>query len=316
MPISSVTVRRIYGSALLLSVFSLALVIPACNKPAFLAREVHDSIPVPSADTVETIPQDTVKPLAVMELLNEHYGKDSQQVMDIYLPAGRSPDETRIMVFIHGGGWMGSDKRDYTPHIDNMKNRNAQYAYVNINYRLVKDGKNVFPAAEEDINAALAYVWKRVDSFHISPATGLIGTSAGAHLAALQACKHNEKGYIRAAVCLLGVYDMQRFYDEGSAGVPALAAAVLGGTPEQRTDLYRTSSPLFYVSEKTPPTLLIHGTEDTLARYSQALAMDSVLEKAGVVHELYSFKGWHAIPADKIVDAAERMFDFIAKYTK
>lgn len=305
MPISSVTVRRIYCFALLLSAFYL--MAAACTKVGSVARDTTAR---------DVVTEDTVASLPAMELLNEHYGKDSLQVMDIYLPAGRDPSITRIMVFVHGGGWMGSDKRDYTPHIDNMKNRDAKYAYVNLNYRLVKDGKNTFPAAEEDVNAALQHVWKLADSFHISHATGIIGTSAGAHLAALQANKYNEKGYIKAAVCLLGVYDMQRFYDEGSAGVPELAAIVLGGKPEQRTDLYRTSSPLFYVNEKTPPTLLIHGTEDTLARYSQAVAMDSVLEKAGVVHELYSFKGWHAIPADKIVDAAERMFDFIAKYTK
>ncbi|TWW02114.1 alpha/beta hydrolase [Chitinophaga pinensis] len=295
MPVSSVTVCRISGPALFLSIFSLMTF--ACTKLGSAAR-------------------DTATALPAMELLNEHYGKDSLQVMDIYLPAGRDPAITHIMVFVHGGGWMGSDKRDYTPHIDNMKSRDAKYAYVNLNYRLVKDGKNTFPAAEEDVNTALQYVWKMADSFHISRATGIIGTSAGAHLAALQANKHNEKGYIKAAVYLLGVYDMQRFYDEGSAGVPQLAAAVLGGTPGQRTDLYRTSSPLLYVNEKTPPTLLIHGTEDTLARYSQAVAMDSVLKKAGVIHELYSFRGGHAIPADKIVDAAEKMFDFIAKYTK
>lgn len=270
------------------------------------------------ADTIRTEqpPVDTAVPLSALELLNEHYGEDPQQVMDIYLPAGRTPAVTHIMVMIHGGGWIGGDKQDYTPHINNMKNRDARYAYVNLNYRLVKDGRNLFPAAEEDINTALEYIWSRADSFHISPLTGLIGTSAGAHPAALQGCKHNQKGYIRSMVCIMGVYDMKRFYDKGSAGVMPLVELVLGGAPGQKPESYHAASPVFYVNGQTPPVLLIHGTEDTLVRFSQAVAMDSALKAAGAVRELYSFKGWHAIPADVINEAAAKMFAHIDKYTK
>ncbi|SHM09657.1 alpha/beta hydrolase [Chitinophaga sp. CF418] len=305
MPVSSIVCCRAF---IFLAFITLGT---ACTKFSPLERQVP-------ADTVprEQPPTDTIVPLQALELLNEYYGQDPQQVMDIYLPAGRTPAITHIMVLIHGGGWIGGDKQDYTPHINNMKNRDARYAYVNLNYRLVKDGRNIFPAAEEDINAALEYLWSRADSFHISPLTGLIGTSAGAHLAALQGCKHNQKGYIRAMVCIMGVYDMKRFFDEGSAGVAPLVVDVLGGSPQQKPELYHSSSPISYISGQTPPALLIHGTEDTLARYSQAISMDSMLKKAGAVHEFYSFKGWHAIPADVVNEAAEKMFAHIDRYTK
>ncbi|MVT11974.1 alpha/beta hydrolase [Chitinophaga tropicalis] len=286
-----------------------------CSKDGLRRAEHGGDTTIPGGPT-DTIPDDTAKPLAALEFLNEHYGTDSQQVMDIYLPAGRSKEITQIMVFIHGGGWMGSDKSDYTENINDMKNRDARYAYVNLNYRLVKDGKNQFPAAEEDIKAALEHVWALTDSFHISPLTAVIGVSAGAHLTALEAFKHNTKGYIRSVVCISGVYDMKRFHDEGSAGVAPLAVLVLGGTPEGKPELYYSSSPVNYVTEKGPSTLLMHGTEDTLARYNQALAMDSLLKKAGVVHEMYSYNGGHSIPAELLNEAADRMFTFVARYTK
>ncbi|MBW8685500.1 alpha/beta hydrolase [Chitinophaga rhizophila] len=318
MPVSPATTRCLHCLVWLLFCFFFLGMASACTKAGYTGRNAtHDSTTsIPMPDTTGHLPGDPPQPLPAMELLNEHYGDDPQQVMDIYLPAGRSAATTRMMVFIHGGGWMGSDKRDFTPHIDNMKNRDAKYAYVNLNYRLVQGSKHTFPAAEEDINRAMEFLWRKADSFHISRAAGLIGNSAGAHLAALQACKHNSDGYIKAAVCLLGVYDMKRFYEDGSAGVPQLSIAVLGGTPDQLPALYRSSSPLFYVAGNTPPVMLIHGTEDTLARYSQAVAMDSALKKHGVIHELYTFKGGHVISADKINDAAEKMFKFIAKYTK
>jgi acetyl esterase/lipase len=255
-------------------------------------------------------------PLEAVEYINRHYGDDPEQVMDIYLPRGRTADTTHIMVFIHGGGWLGSDKSDYTKDINSLKKINASYAYVNINYRLVKDGANLFPTAEKDIQAAMEYVWKRVDSFHISPRTGIIGVSAGSHLAALEAYKHNDSGYIKAITLFYGVYNMKEFYEQGSAGVPQLAVLVLGGTPQEKPEIYRSSSPLNYVTAASPATFLIHGTEDTLARYHQSVALDSALQKTGVAHEFLSFKGWHGVPAETIDEAAYRMFTFIAKYTK
>jgi acetyl esterase/lipase len=309
MPVFSLTVNRISLCCLLLIIIGDV----GCVKSTAVVEQQPDTIPKPPVDTT---PKDTVKPLAAIEFLNEPYGKDGQQVMDIYLPAGRTAAITKVMVFIHGGGWTGSDKSDYTSSIDGMKNQNAYYAFVNINYRLVKDGKNIFPAAEEDINTALEYIWGKVDSFHISPLTALVGTSAGAHLAALQACKHNQKGYIRSVACVMGIYDMKRLYDEGSAGVAPMTVSVLGGTPDEKAAIYHSSSPVFFVTPQTPATILIHGTEDTLARYSQALEMDSALNKAGVVHSLYSYKGYHSIPAEKANEAADKMFSFLATYTK
>ena len=107
MPISFITVRHRYGLMSLIPAFFFTVFVSACNKPAFIVREVQkDSISAPSVDTIDKVPQDAIKPLTALELLNEHYGKDSLQVMDIYLPAGRDPEVTHIMVFIHGeDGW-------------------------------------------------------------------------------------------------------------------------------------------------------------------------------------------------------------------
>jgi acetyl esterase/lipase len=269
-----------------------------------------------SCSKSDNVSADKKPGLSAVEYINQPYGSDPEQVMDIYLPEGRTADTTRIMVFIHGGAWLGSDKSDYTKDINSLKKINASYAYVNINYRLVKDSVNRFPAAEEDIQAAMEYIWKLADSFHISTRTGIIGVSAGSHLAALEAYKHNEKGYIKAITLFYGVYNMKEFYEQGSAGVPQVCEVVLGGTPEQKPDLYQSSSPVNFVTAASPPTFLIHGTEDSLARYHQSVQLDSLLQKAGVVHEFLSFKGWHGVPAETIDEAAYRMFIFIGKYTK
>ncbi len=92
--------------------------------------------------------------------LNVAYGDDPKQVMDIYLPAGRSAFTTKVMLLIHGGGWSGGDKHSFVTYIDSLKNYLTDYAFVNINYRLANYSHNKFPAQENDIKAALSYVWR------------------------------------------------------------------------------------------------------------------------------------------------------------
>ncbi len=44
-------------------------------------------------------------------MLNAAYGTDPAQKMDIYLPAGRSATSTKVIVLIHGGGFIQYSKR-------------------------------------------------------------------------------------------------------------------------------------------------------------------------------------------------------------
>ncbi len=66
---------------------------------------------------------------------NVAYGTDPLQKMDIYLPANRSTATTKVMILIHGGGWISGDKADFAPNMDTLKKRIPDYAIFNLNYR-------------------------------------------------------------------------------------------------------------------------------------------------------------------------------------
>ena len=53
-------------------------------------------------------------------LFNVAYGSSSAQAMDIYLPANRNTGSTKVIVLIHGGGWISGDKNDplFLPTVD------------------------------------------------------------------------------------------------------------------------------------------------------------------------------------------------------
>ena len=90
-------------------------------------------------------------------MLNVSYGTNTQQKMDVYLPATRSTAATKVIIMIHGGGWNTGDKADFNEYVDSLKKREPSYAIFNINYRLANT-PDLFPAQEQDVKAALCKV--------------------------------------------------------------------------------------------------------------------------------------------------------------
>lgn len=120
-------------------------------------------------------------------LLNEPYGGDTAQRMDVYLPAGRSSDSTPALVLLHGGSWTAGNKTDLNNYIDSFRKRLPHYAIFNLNYRLVS-GTTHFDDQEGDIKTALEQIADSAAAYGFSKdRIVLLGVSAGAHLAMLQA---------------------------------------------------------------------------------------------------------------------------------
>lgn len=261
-----------------------------------------------NTDVQPSLPADSA-----IVLKDQAYGDDSQQRMDVYLPAGRTATTTRCIVFIHGGAWAGGDKEEFNSTIDSLRRLNSPYAFFNINYRLASIGKNQYPAAEQDVQNAVGYIQQNLQRFQVSNATVLVGTSAGAHLAALQAYKHNEEGVIKAAVCLYGVYDLSALITQTEPAVQALLTTFMGGLPAQKEQAYHDASPVNYVTAQGPPALVMYGTEDEIAPPAQAQQFVQKLQASGVAHEEVSYRGGHGIPPANAADAWTKVWAFIGQ---
>jgi acetyl esterase/lipase len=146
--------------------------------------------------------------LAATSYLDVAYGSDAQQTMDVYLPAQRT-DKTRLLVIIHGGGWTAGDKSDYTPYIQEFQKRLPGYAFVNLNYRLVTEKTNHFPAQEKDLISAVEFLKSKTGDYSISNEFVFLGISAGAHLALLQGYKHSDILQPKGIISYFGPVDLQ-----------------------------------------------------------------------------------------------------------
>src|SRR5271154_6142912 len=128
----------------------------------------------------------------------EHDG--TKLVGDLYLPKGRA--KAPVLVAVHGGGWQIGNRQFY--RYWGLFLARAGYAVFAIEYRL----GSTYPAAVYDTKAAVQFVRAKAAVFDLDPdRIGLIGDSAGGHLASL--------------VALAGDQYTPAYRDDANAAIPA-----------------------------------------------------------------------------------------------
>ena len=246
-------------------------------------------------------------------MLNVSYGTNAQQKMDVYLPASRSTTNTKVMIMIHGGGWNTGDKSDFNAYVDSLKRREPSYAIFNINYRLANT-PDFFPAQEQDVKAALEFIYSKKGEYKISDKFVLVGASAGAHLALLQGYKYSTPVKPKAIIDFFGPTDLIELYNNPpNPFVQPLLISVTGATPASNNTLYTQSSPITFISSQSPPTMILHGGIDIVVSPSQSASLNTKLVMAGVIRQyiLYPAEG-HGWVGANLTDSFNKIQAFLA----
>jgi acetyl esterase/lipase len=259
---------------------------------------------------------DVTDPLSQSQtLLNVSYGSNNQQKMDIYLPANRSTATTKVMILIHGGGWNAGDKNDFNVYIDSLKKREPAYAIFNINYRLANP-PDLFPAQENDVKAAVEFIYNKRAEYGISEKFVLLGASAGGHLSLLQGYKYLTPVKVKAIIDFFGPTDLAAMYNNPpNPLVPLLLLSVTGGNPATQPMIYQSSNPLNYINSQSAPTLILHGGIDIVVSPSQSVLLSTKLSTSGVSHQyvFYPTEG-HGWTGANLFDSFNKIQAFLATY--
>jgi alpha-L-fucosidase 2 len=199
--------------------------------------------------------------------------------LDAHLPdRGRNHP---AVILVHGGGWQNGDQRTYISPWFPLLDR-AGVAWLTINYRLAP--KHPYPAAVEDVEAAVRYVRAHAARFRLDPKRlALMGESAGGHLVSLVGVR--RKVEVRTVISFYGVHDIPLLEQQLGGRLRPNLTAFLGGADP------REVSPVTHVSRRTPPMLLIHGTKDVTVPLAQSEAMCAALQQAGGRCELFLVDG-------------------------
>lgn len=196
------------------------------------------------------------------------YGVHPRHRLDLF-PTDRS--NAPILLFVHGGGFVGGDKAGDPLFYGNVGRYFASHGYlaVTMNYRLAPDA--LWPAGAEDVAAAID--WLRVHGrSHGGDPDRLVvlGQSAGAsHVASmLFDARFQKPAPIRAVALMSGFY---------------LAHEPLTGGPRlyfgDEADRWEQMSPAAHVTKSGPPLLISVAEYDPAPIAEQSLLLAQALTR-------------------------------------
>lgn len=214
--------------------------------------------------------------------------------LDAHIPEGKGPFAAVILV--HGGGWSaGSKQANFIQPLFPVLDASG-LAWFSIDYRLAP--KYPYPAAVEDVEAAIRFVKKHAKEFRIDPdRIALSGESAGGHLVALVATRSKPDTKVAAVLPFYGAFDMEALVvPRGEVSRGFRDFLKINDLSDQSRAVLREASAATYVKPGLPPFLLIHGTKDEAVPYEQSVHFCEQLKSKGNSCELYTVRdGIHGV---------------------
>jgi acetyl esterase len=212
----------------------------------------------------------------------------------VYRPDGEGP--LPLVAYVHGGGWVIGTLDTYDPLCRALANASGA-VIASIDYRLAPE--HPFPAAPDDVRAAVRWLAEHADELGADPARiGIAGDSAGGNLATVTARRLRDEGgpELRFQALVYPVCDSALntpSYREKSVGFALTAASMqrfwrlyLNGSDGRHPD----ASPLQAESlAGLPPAFVLTVPDDVLCDEGEAYAR--ALEAAGVPVTLCRYDG-------------------------
>lgn len=300
---------RTIPSLLLLST-CLCMTLTAQQKPAARPFDMADAFPARMQSFPlygdGAIPNSKPGPNEETGTNTAWVQKVSRPTIEVYLPAKVKATGAGVLIF-PGGGYAG-----LTYELEGTQQAaffidHGIAAFV-VKYRLPSDqtmiDKSIGPL--QDAQQAIRFVREHAQEWNVDPSrVGVIGFSAGGHVASTLATHFNHAyidnpGHVNLRpdflILAYPVISMDaKITHMGSRN------ALLGKNPSD--DLVRMFSNELHVTAETPPTLLLHASDDQLVDVDNTIRFYEALRHAGVPVEAHLFeKGQHGfflMPRDR-----------------
>jgi len=217
---------------------------------------------------------------------------DHRLLLDLYVP--EKVEGAPLLVWVHGGAWRRGSKSPMP-----LKALAEEgWAIASVDYRLTPVAR--FPAQVHDIKAAVRFLRaKAADYGFNAERIAIAGSSAGGHLAAMVGTTNGHKDLegsvgahlgessnVQATVSLYGASNLTTILNQSTphglgVRIPALQL-LLGGQPEDKTEIAHLASPIFHVDPSDPPLLLIHGDQDPQMPINQSHELHGRYKELGL----------------------------------
>jgi len=232
--------------------------------------------------------------------------------INVALPKNHGKKPRPVMVYIHGGGLTKGDKSRFNNSIAKMAKRGIVAASVM--YRLAP--KHRFPAAIEDVKAAIRFLKAHANEFNLDPERIIVnGASAGAYLATMVGVTGNASGFsdhgiypgvdssVRAVIAQSpAIADYTRVKYQNFA----IVKRFIRTNNQDRQQALAALSPITYLDKNDPPFFLAHGSADE--RVPVEMSREFVVALQAIGHEFEYIEvagGKHSLNASRPKKASE-----------
>jgi acetyl esterase/lipase len=235
---------------------------------------------------------------------------EDQPIITPYLPPDGRANGTAVVIF-PGGGYQHLSMEKEGSDVANWLAGNGVTAFV-VRYRLGPTYHH--PVMLNDAQRAIRTVRSRAAEWALDPTRiGVIGFSAGGHLAST-AGTHYDAGAVLNADPIQRVSSRPDFMLLLYPVITMRADSIThrGSRTNLLGDVHDVSLDLFLsnetqVSRDTPPTFIVHSTDDKTVPVENSLFFYQALRNAGVKAELHVFEygghGFGLAPADPVLGA-------------
>ena len=219
--------------------------------------------------------------------------------MDLIVPKNRTGHPAcPAVVWICGGAYRVVNRSVWLPEM--MRIARAGYVVAGIEYRTGNEA--VFPAQLIDVKAAVRFLRAHAKAFCVDPnRIYAMGESAGGTMASLLGVTGDRKEFdlgdhLDQSSAVQGVVDYYGVVDLSGASaeqdrmdaavnpnndVPYFAFEEFLGVGYQKAEAEKASA-VRYISEQTPPFMILHGTKDAVVPMAQSQRLYDALQKNGI----------------------------------
>jgi acetyl esterase/lipase len=227
---------------------------------------------------------------------------DESVLLDLYGVKGKRYEKAPLLVFIHGGGYIGGNKQGaVTRHADICLPLMREHGYrvASLNYRLCTPQGSKLTDCSTDCKDALRFLVKKAATYGIDPQRiATMGTSAGGSLSLLQVLTKDTDlpgdsqlaGVACRAKCAVAWFGATDFTnpqlreDISPARIQQRTPVLFKKLPNEDMREYEINSPVWYMKRNgfKPPILLAHGEQDPVVPIRQSTSMVEEAQKLAV----------------------------------
>lgn len=287
---------KIKKRPLIITIITLMLVTisaTSMKKIKFLAEiiKLRNSLPTISSDFYN-------EPIKDIEYKDVIYKKrdNKELTLDIYTNK-EAKEATPIIIYVFGNGWIYGDKV-IPSAIESIINllKDEGYAVISTSYELMDD-EVIFKDQISDVKDTIRWIYKNKDKYNFDVNNiGIIGPSAGAQLSMMAAFSREDEFIGDQS---LKSYSSKVKYIIDLFGPARLSKINLSVGPEEVVEKFSDSdieklskefSPIEYIREDLPDTLIIHSLKDNIVPYETSVELYETALKYNNNFELYTLQ--------------------------